>query len=493
MSSERLLAREHQNFGSETSPEIRKASAASEIEYGDSGSGSTDERDSRTETCIVVTSSAPLVLTFLLQFSLSTTSMYAAGKLGSKELAAVSLAACTFTITGIAVYQGMATSLDSLCSQAYGFGNLHHVGLYLQRCVLLTLLLTAFPLSFIWYYSGPILSCLVPDKELAYMSQTYLRWITFGAPGLLFFEIGKRFLQAQQIFNAGTYILLVAVPFNFVAHWLLVWHPTYGLGLVGAPIAISLTYWLIPALMLAYVYFVDGRQCWGGFDLKNAGRNWGPMVRLALPGVIMVEAEYFAFEILTVFAARFGTDALAAQSIASNVAALTFQLPFAVLVAVLTRIGHLIGMKRLELAARVIRISYVLALCTAMTNFSVFFFGRGIIGRIFTSSPDVLKLSNKILVLTAINQLSDSFNVMASGVLRGQGRQKVGSILNLVSYYAIALPVGYFMAFQWNLGISGLWIGLILGVFALAASQIYCIFHSDWDQIIIDTYNRHDT
>lgn len=494
MSSEHLLyippAEDNLEYGSTTS---KSPNLGYEVELLDSGSGLTiHDKLPRSETGIILASSAPLVLTFLLQYSLTTMSMFAAGKLGSKELAAVSLAICTFNITGIAVYQGMATSLDSLCSQAYGFGNLHNVGLYFQRCVLVTTLLTLFPLSFIWWFSGPILSVLVPDQELAYMSQTYLRWITLGAPGLLLFEIGKRFLQAQQIFNAGTYILVIVLPFNFVAHWLLVWHPTLSIGFIGAPIAISLTYWMICLLMLAYVYFVDGKKCWGGFDLKNAGRNWGPMLKLAFPGVIMVEAEYFAFEILTVLAARFGTDSLAAQSIASNVAALTFQLPFAVSVAVSTRIGQLIGMKRIDLALRVIRTSYLLALGTALTNFSVFFFGRGIIGHIFTSSKDVLKISNKILVLTAINQLSDSFNVMASGVLRGQGRQKIGSILNLGCYYVVALPIGYLMAFYYELEISGLWIGLILGVFSLAASQIYCIIRSDWDQIIIDTYKRHD-
>ena len=39
-------------------------------------------------------------------------------------------------------------------------------------------------------------------------------------------------------------------------------------------------------------------DCWGGFTRK-AFSNWAPMLRLALPGMVMVEAQYFAFEVLT--------------------------------------------------------------------------------------------------------------------------------------------------------------------------------------------------
>jgi len=41
--------------------------------------------------------------------------------------------------------------------------------------------------------------------------------------------------------------------------------------------------------------------------------NWLPMIRLALPGLLMVEAECLAFEILTLAASYFGTSHLAAQ------------------------------------------------------------------------------------------------------------------------------------------------------------------------------------
>lgn len=448
--------------------------------------------DVKSEITFIAGSSGPLIVTFFLQYLMSVLSIYAAGRLGPKELAAASLALCSFNITGLAVYQGMATCLDSLCSQAYGAGKLELIGVYFQRCSLMSLALTIFPLAPMWWWSGSILKHLVPDLELAMMSQTYLRIALLGAPGLLFFETGKRFLQAQHIFNAGTYVLAILVPVNLATNWLLVWHPTYGLGFIGAPIASAIGFWLISFLMLAYVLFIDGKKCWGGLDVRKALTNWIPMIKLALPGVVMVEAEYLAFEVLTILAASFGTTALAAQSIAANIGSLAFQLPFAVAVATTTRIGHFVGMKDIKAAATVTWVSVVFGCAISLFNFSFVFCGRSFLTSLFTDDKDVLKVGKKILMLVATNQLADSFNVLEAGVLRGQARQKIGSLLNLFSYYLIALPVGYLLAFPGKFGLVGLWLGLISGVFFLASSEFVCILRSNWPHIVAESVGRHD-
>lgn len=443
------------------------------------------------EFTYILSASFPLIVAFLLQFLLPVTSIFACGKLGSTELAACSLAICTFNITGLSVYQGMATSLDSLCSQAFGQNKPHNVGLYFQRCSLMMLTVTVFPLSFIWWYSGAILTFLVKDGELALMCQDFLRVSILAAPALVFMETGKRFLQAQHLYNVSLYILLIACPFNIILNWVLVWHLTLGLGFIGASWSIVITFWFICLVMLLYVCFIDGKQCWGGFEPRNAFSNWIPILQLAVPGVVMVMAEYLAFEVLTILAAYFGTDALAAQSISSTVGSLSFQLPFAVSVAFLTRIGHFVGLRNVHAAITVVRLSIIFAAIVGIFNFSLIILGRSIFSSIFTDSDPVKNISNHILILVGINQLSDSVNVLAAGVLRGQGRQRIGSILNLTAYYLVALPIGYILAFVFGWEIYGLWCGLLIGVFFLASSQVILICKSNWNDILIEALERH--
>lgn len=168
--------------------------------------------------------SAPLMVTFVLQYSLTVASIFTVGHLGKAELGAVSLASMTANITGYAIYQGLATSLDTLCAQAYGSGRRKLVGLQMQRMVYFLWAITI-PIGVIWLLGDKILMLIVPKKEkyVAELAGLYLKVVLAGAPGYACFESGKRFVQAQGLFSASLYVLLFCAPLNAFMNWLFVW------------------------------------------------------------------------------------------------------------------------------------------------------------------------------------------------------------------------------------------------------------------------------
>ena len=170
--------------------------------------------------------SLPLMVTFLLQYSLTVASIFTIGHLGKEELGAVSLASMTVTITGNAVYSGLATSLDTLCSQAYGSGKRKLVGLQMLRMVYFLWMITI-PIMVLWYFSEHILAKIVPEKEVAEMAGLYLKIALLGTPGYACFESGKRYLQAQGVFSASLYVLIFCAPLNAFLNWFFVWVSTY--------------------------------------------------------------------------------------------------------------------------------------------------------------------------------------------------------------------------------------------------------------------------
>jgi MATE family multidrug resistance protein len=177
----------------------------------------------------------------------------------------------TANITCYAPFQGLATSLDTLCAQAYGSGHKHLVGLQLQRMTYF--LWTWIPfIAILWFNAEEILAWMIPERRSAELAGQYLRIIILGTPAMVAFEGGKRFVQAQGLFHATTYVLMIAAPINIVLNYLFVWH--FGWGYVGAPIAVVVTQNLLPILLFLYVRFIDGSQCWGGLS-KRAFSNWG--------------------------------------------------------------------------------------------------------------------------------------------------------------------------------------------------------------------------
>jgi putative MATE family efflux protein len=361
----------------------------------------------------------------------------------------------TANITGYSVYHGLVTSLDTLCAQAYGSGRRQLVGLQLQRMVYFLMVITL-PIGIIWLNGEAILKAIVPEQETAELAGLYLRIILLGAPGYACFEAGKRYMQAQGLFDANLYVLFVCAPLNVFLNWLFVWQ--FNWGFVGAPIAVAVTDNLLPMSLFLYVYFIDGRQCWGGFS-RAALKNWLPMVKLALPGLIMVLAEFLAFEILTLAASHISGAHLAAQSVLSTIAATAYQLPFPMSIAASTRIANLIGATLTDAAKTAARVSIFAALIIGATNITILFSARHAIPYLFTKDPEVAHLVALTLPLCIAFQVFDALAAVCNGILRGLGRQEVGGYVNLFAYYAIAMPISFGTGFGWHWDLNGLWLG----------------------------------
>ena len=166
--------------------------------------------------------SSPLIVTYLLQYSYNVILVFVVSHLGTQELASVSLGITTMNIIGYSVFEGLATSLDTLCSQAYGSGNYKLVGIYVQKMLLL-LLQVSVPIVFIWVFSPYIFVLMVRQHDVALLAGTFLRFSAIGVPGYAVFEVEKRFLQAQGDFQGGLVALVCSMPVLVFLNWLLVY------------------------------------------------------------------------------------------------------------------------------------------------------------------------------------------------------------------------------------------------------------------------------
>lgn len=393
------------------------------------------------ETKVLARYSGPLMLTFVLQNSLTLTSVFTVGHIGKIELGAVSLGSMTANITGYAVFHGLATSLDTLCAQAYGSGRKELVGLQLQRMVFFLWSITI-PIAIVWAAGTQILGAIVPEKEIAVLAGRYLKVLILGAPGYAAFESGKRYVQAQGRFAAATYVLLIAAPLNVLLHWLFVWQ--FEWGFIGCPIAVVITETLMPLMLFLYVRFVGGMECWPGFSRK-AFRNWGPMIRLAIPGLVMVMAEFLAFEILTLASARISATHLAAQTVLQSLSVLTYQLPFPLSIAASTRVANLIGASLPDAAKVTGKVTFVLGAIVGLFNVILLSSLRNYIPGLFSNDEDVIMLAARTLPVNAAFQLFDALAAQMNGLLRGLGKQEVGGYIGLIAYYGVS-----FVPFPWH-------------------------------------------
>lgn len=105
---------------------------------------------------------------------------------------------------------------------------------------------------------------------------------------------------------------------------------------------------------------------------------------------------------------------------------------------------------------------------------------RNSVGALFNSDQRVVELVADIMPYVALFQIADGLNGSCGGVLRGLGRQWVGAVVNCVSYYCFALPIGIYIAFH-GWGLAGLWMGQCAALFAVGILEWIIVGVSDWN------------
>ena len=87
---------------------------------------------------------------------------------------------------------------------------------------------------------------------------------------------------------------------------------------------------------------------------------------------------------------------------------------------------------------------------------------------LYTSDPRVLAVGPALLGIVAAFEIFDGIQIVSTGSLRGLGETRVPMWANLVGYWALGLPLGFFLCFGLRWGIYGLWIGLTLALIVIA-------------------------
>jgi multidrug resistance protein, MATE family len=264
------------------------------------------------EFWILFRGSIPVILAYALQNSLQTISVLIVGRLSPEALATAAFAYMFAMATGWLIALGGTTAIDTLASASFtGSKNPHDLGIILQRAfVILTLFYI--PIAFLWIFAEPVFKVLGQEEYLARDAARFLTVLVPGGLGYIYFECMKKFLQAQEIMRPGTYVLLITSPLNAGLNYVFIHN--LKLGLLGAPAATGISYWLSFLLLLGYARFIAGWECWGGWS-KKCFSNMGTFARLSILGVIHVGTEWWAFEIVAIVAGQLGTIDLASQSV----------------------------------------------------------------------------------------------------------------------------------------------------------------------------------
>nr|XP_051680366.1 multidrug and toxin extrusion protein 2 isoform X3 [Oryctolagus cuniculus] len=399
------------------------------------------------------------------------------GHLGKVELASVTLGVAFVNVCGVSVGAGLSSACDTLMSQSFGSPNKKHVGVILQRGSLI-LLLCCLPCWALFLNTQHILLLFRQDPAVSRLTQDYAMIFIPGLPAIFLYSLLAKYLQNQGIVWPQVLSGVVGNCVNGVANYALV--SVLNLGVRGSAYANTISQFVQAAFLFLHIVLKKLHlETWEGWS-SQCLRDWGPFLSLAIPSMLMMCVEWWAYEIGSFLMGLLGVVDLSGQAIIYEVATVVYMIPMGLGMAVCVRVGTALGAAD-TLQAKRSAVSGLL--CTAGTSLVVgTLLGllNSQLGYIFTSDEEVIALVNQVLPIYIVFQLVEAVCCVFGGVLRGTGKQAFGAIVNAIMYYIVGLPLGIVLTFVVGMRIMGLWLGMLTCIFLAAVTFVVYAVQLDW-------------
>ncbi|GAA6232157.1 multidrug and toxin extrusion protein 1-like isoform X1 [Lates japonicus] len=443
--------------------------------------------DYKNETVQLLKLAGPVFISQLMSFLIGFVSMVFCGHLGKTELAGVALAIAVINVTGISVGSGLASACDTLISQTYGSGKLKHVGVILQRGVLI-LLLACFPCWAILINTQPILLAARQNPDVARLSQLYVKIFMPALPASFMYQLQGRYLQNQGIIWPQVISGAIGNVLNAIINYIFL-HPL-DMGVVGSAAANAISQYSLAVLLFVYIC---GRglhkATWDGWS-RDCLQEWASFFHLAVPSMLMFCLEWWLYEIVGFLAGVIDDVELGAQSILHEVVTIAYMFPMGFAVAASVRVGNALGAGDTQQAKLSSKVSLIWASITSCFIGACLGVSKDVIGYIFTTEKDIIQRVADVMKIYAFLHVTEALACVTGGIIRGAGKQKMGAVCILVCYYLIGFPIGVSLMFPVKLGIVGMWSGILISVLIQSTFFIVFLCKLNWKKATEEAMER---
>jgi MATE family multidrug resistance protein len=314
------------------------------------------------------------------------------------------------------------------------------------------------------------------DPLLADKAVGYLRALLWGVPGYLFFQVCRNQCEGLAKTKPGMVMgfigLLVNIPVNYIFIYGHFGMPE--LGGVGCGVATASVYWVMFFAMVSYVKRARSMRdirTYEGFG-KPDYAIMKRLVQLGLPIALALFFEVTLFAVVALLVSPLGIVDVAGHQIALNFSSLMFVLPMSLAAAVTIRVGFRLGQGSTLDAQTAARTGLGVGVCMAVLTAIFTITLREHIALLYNDNPEVVTLASHLMLLAAIYQISDSIQVVGSGILRGYKDTRSIFFITFTAYWVLGLPCGYILALTDivvpRMGPAGFWMGFIIGLTSAA-------------------------
>ena len=420
----------------------------------------------------------PLALANLLQMLVHAVDVIFVARLGERELAASALAVALFGLIMWA-FSGLTGIVAALIAEE--LGRRRHAVREVRRSVRMALWLAVASglvgMALCW--QGAAIARLTGQSEvLSQRAGAFLEIVSFAMIPMICASVLRNFVAALGRPIFATAITGVALIASLIGNYAFVFGNlgAPALGLEGSALASVIT-----ALVQLISYLIAIRLDRRLRRYRILGNWWRTewsrmreLLRLGLPVMVIIIAEAGLFSGAAFLMGRIGEAELAGHTVALQIAALAFQIPFGIGQAATIRVGYHFGAQDHAAIGRAGWTGIAMGAGFMTLTAGAMLFAPGLLLRIYIDPAEAKNAAMagfavRYMAVAAAFQLFDGIQAVAAGALRGLQDTRMPMVIAIFSYWVPGIGTALWLGFRTPLEGTGVWIGLATGLIFAAS------------------------
>jgi putative MATE family efflux protein len=413
--------------------------------------------------------------------------MWFIGRVGDRELAALSFAfPILMIVTSVAIGLGAGTS--SVVARAIGAHNHNRARRLTTDSLILSFGITA-TLSVIGFLTiRPLFTLLGAPAGMIPLIAGYMTILYTGVPFVVVGMVGMSSMRATGDTRLPSMLMVIASVANIILDPILIFGvgPIPAMGLNGAAMAALLSR---AAIFGGTLYFMRKRLDMLSFDKPDPGelrRSWVDILHVGIPAAGTNAIIPIATGVITAMLARYGPEAVAGFGVASRVESLMLVLFYALSAVIGPFVGQNIAANNADRIFLALRLCTLFCLGTGFLIAALLAVSGEWLPTLFSDNPQVTGVSTLFLMIAPISYGTYGMVMVMNASFNGMGKPMPAVHISVARMAVIYIPLA-FIADRF-FGITGIFIayafanivtGIIAYAWARASVQEQCDAHAE--------------
>lgn len=439
---------------------------------------STEEILSGSTIKAILSLAIPIVINNFIQTMYNLTDTYWLGKLGTNEMASISLVSPMQNII-INFGAGLTLAGSILISQYVGARDKKSAKLMANHIFICSMIFALICGTLCFLLTPYIVAWLGANETIHKMGTTYLRIVITDLPFLFMINIFSAVNQAQGDTIRPMKLNMLGIILNMILDPLFIM--IFKLGIAGAAFATMLA--KVPCAIIAAVSLFNSKNDIS-INLKNFkfdNRMFHRILSVGLPTAIGNSTMQFGFLLMTKNVLTYGNNAMAAYGIGNRINGIITLPANAMGSATATIVGQNIGANQPERAVdayKKSRIMAVIFLLIAGFILSRDFVSTSIV-KIFSSDNNVIPMAANFLSIMAFWCWTNGIHNTTVGLFNGAGNTIITMLVEASRLWIFRFATLFIFSHFFHMAEQSIWYSVVASN-GIAAAVMYICYKLGW-------------